>query len=380
MAGRLLPLASSRCRGGAAPRGTRQTLTHRGCPRGKLTKRACGKLAEPSGRCGVRPLRRRDPTMRSLDGYRKENRIYVIFLGRVHRRRNCKCCTGRRARRGASADGDRSTGRGPGPCRTSGSRNALLSRAYGIAVIPDVTKVAFIFGGRHGNGALVVRDKLTSPWSNPVLISLTGGSWGFQVGAQSSDIILVFTTKTGIEGIAGGKLTLGADASVGRGSGRAAGVGGDRHPVQRRDLFLREDARSVRRHCARWQRHVDRPVGECLFIRQAWRNGVGDLLGAGACPAAHGATLSRTAGTGHSHRGARIAGASGRHSSRVCRTAGGRRTPHRGGAPHLSAGTTEIGSASGSGSRVRRLPFYSGRLTPDPPISFGMSFILALPS
>ena len=95
--------------------------------------------------------------------------------------------------------------------------DALLARAYGIAVIPDVTKVAFIFGGRHGNGVLVVRDTLNSPWSNPVFVSLTGGSWGFQAGAQSSDIILVFTTKTGIEGIAGGKMTLGADASVATG-------------------------------------------------------------------------------------------------------------------------------------------------------------------
>lgn len=95
--------------------------------------------------------------------------------------------------------------------------DALLSRAYGIAVIPDVTKVAFIFGGRHGNGVLVVRNDLNSPWSNPVFVSLTGGSWGFQAGAQSSDIILVFTTKSGIEGIAGGKLTLGADASVATG-------------------------------------------------------------------------------------------------------------------------------------------------------------------
>jgi lipid-binding SYLF domain-containing protein len=95
--------------------------------------------------------------------------------------------------------------------------DALLSRAYGIAVIPDVTKVAFIFGGRHGNGVLVVRDKLTSPWSNPSFVALTGGSWGFQAGAQSSDIVLVFTTRTGIEGIAGGKLTLGADASVATG-------------------------------------------------------------------------------------------------------------------------------------------------------------------
>ena len=93
----------------------------------------------------------------------------------------------------------------------------LLARAYGIAVIPDVTKVAFIFGGRHGRGVLVVRKTLDQPWSNPVFISLTGGSWGLQIGAQSSDIVLVFTTREGIEGITGGKLTLGADASVATG-------------------------------------------------------------------------------------------------------------------------------------------------------------------
>lgn len=92
--------------------------------------------------------------------------------------------------------------------------DTLLAHAYGIAVIPDVTKVAFFVGGRHGNGVLTVRDTLTSPWSNPVFIALTGGSFGLQAGAQSSDIILVFTTKSGVEGIAGGKLTLGADASV----------------------------------------------------------------------------------------------------------------------------------------------------------------------
>jgi lipid-binding SYLF domain-containing protein len=95
--------------------------------------------------------------------------------------------------------------------------DTLLAHAYGIAVIPDVTQIAFFFGGRHGNGVLTVRDTLTAPWSNPVFISLTGGSWGLQAGAESSDIILVFTTKGGIEGIAGGKLTLGADASVAAG-------------------------------------------------------------------------------------------------------------------------------------------------------------------
>jgi len=106
--------------------------------------------------------------------------------------------------------------------------DTLLAHAYGIAVIPDVTKVAFIFGGRHGNGVLVVRDHLTGPWSNPCFVSLTGGSWGFQAGAQSSDIILVFTTKRGIEGIAGGKITLGADASVATGPvGRQGSAGTD---------------------------------------------------------------------------------------------------------------------------------------------------------
>ncbi len=93
----------------------------------------------------------------------------------------------------------------------------LLARAYGIAVIPDVTKVAFIFGGRHGRGVLVVRKSLGAPWSNPSFISLTGGSWGLQIGAQNSDIVLVFTTREGIEGITGGKLTLGADASIATG-------------------------------------------------------------------------------------------------------------------------------------------------------------------
>lgn len=95
--------------------------------------------------------------------------------------------------------------------------DTLLERAYGIAIIPDVTKIAFIFGGRRGHGVLAVRQTLNSPWSNPSFVTLTGGSWGLQAGAQASDIILVFTTKTGIEGIAGGKLTLGADASVAAG-------------------------------------------------------------------------------------------------------------------------------------------------------------------
>src|SRR3989440_7019665 len=103
----------------------------------------------------------------------------------------------------------------------------LLERAYGIAVIPDLTKVAFFAGGRRGHGVLVVRDK-QGRFSNPVLITLTGGSFGWQWGVQSTDIVLVFTTAKGVEGITGGKVTLGADASVAAGPvGRQAEVATD---------------------------------------------------------------------------------------------------------------------------------------------------------
>lgn len=103
----------------------------------------------------------------------------------------------------------------------------LLARAYGVAVIPDVVKLGFGLGARHGRGILVVRQSDGS-WSNPAFVGLTGGSIGWQVGAQSTDIILVFKTRKGIDGIANGKLTLGADASVAAGPvGRQASAATD---------------------------------------------------------------------------------------------------------------------------------------------------------
>lgn len=94
--------------------------------------------------------------------------------------------------------------------------NWLLERAYAVAVIPNVIKVSLVLGGRRGSGVLVVR-KDDGSWSNPVFINLTGGSFGFQWGVQSTDILLVFTSRSSIEGIVGGKVTLGADASVAAG-------------------------------------------------------------------------------------------------------------------------------------------------------------------
>ena len=92
----------------------------------------------------------------------------------------------------------------------------LLERAYAVAVIPDMTKIAFFAGGRRGHGVMVVRDK-DGRFTNPTFITMTGGSFGWQWGVQSTDIVLVFTTRKGVEGITGGKFTLGADASVAAG-------------------------------------------------------------------------------------------------------------------------------------------------------------------
>jgi lipid-binding SYLF domain-containing protein len=105
----------------------------------------------------------------------------------------------------------------------------LLERAYAVAVVPSVIKVGLGIGGRRGKGVLVVRRD-SGTWSNPVFVNLTGGSFGFQVGVQSTDVVLVFTSRHSIEGIVGGKVTLGADASVaagpvGRQSSAATDVG-----------------------------------------------------------------------------------------------------------------------------------------------------------
>jgi lipid-binding SYLF domain-containing protein len=105
----------------------------------------------------------------------------------------------------------------------------LLSRAYGVAVIPNVIKVAAVVGGRRGTGAMVVRDS-SGKYSDPVMVSITGGNVGWQIGVQSTDIVLVFTTRKSIEGIADGKLTLGGDASVAAGPvGRAASAATDQN-------------------------------------------------------------------------------------------------------------------------------------------------------
>ena len=98
----------------------------------------------------------------------------------------------------------------------------MLEEAQAIAVIPDVIKVGFVAGGRRGRGLIAIRGS-DGTWSRPSFITLTGGSFGFQAGVQSADVILVFRNTRGVDSIVKGKFTLGGDASVAAGPvGRSA--------------------------------------------------------------------------------------------------------------------------------------------------------------
>jgi len=104
---------------------------------------------------------------------------------------------------------------------------SLLNKAHGLAIIPNLFKAGLIVGGKHGRGILVVRGA-DGAWSDPVVVSLSGGSIGWQIGAQSSDVILVIRTMRSVNAMTAGKFTLGADASVAAGPvGRQASAGTD---------------------------------------------------------------------------------------------------------------------------------------------------------
>lgn len=93
----------------------------------------------------------------------------------------------------------------------------MLQRAEGVAIFPNMIKGGFILGVNYGRGVLHVRNP-DRTWSAPVMVTMGGGSVGFQVGVQSADILLVFATPRSLNGVLQGqKVTLGADASVAAG-------------------------------------------------------------------------------------------------------------------------------------------------------------------
>lgn len=98
----------------------------------------------------------------------------------------------------------------------------LLAHAKCIAVLPGVIKAAVGFGARHGSGVISCRTE--SGWSTPAFVSISGGSWGLQLGAESSDIALFFMNDRGARSLVdGSRVTLGGQASVAAGPfGRSA--------------------------------------------------------------------------------------------------------------------------------------------------------------
>lgn len=108
----------------------------------------------------------------------------------------------------------------------SGIPGELLGSAECIAIIPGEKRAAFIFGGRYGRGLVTCRNR--HRWSAPAFLMLTGGSFGFQIGGSSTDLILIFRSRRGISHLLSDKFTVGADASAAAGPvGRNAAAATD---------------------------------------------------------------------------------------------------------------------------------------------------------
>lgn len=103
----------------------------------------------------------------------------------------------------------------------------VMKDARCIAVIPSMVKIAIGFGGNHGKGVATCRTE-NGAWSAPAPITITGGSFGFQLGGQAIDLVMVVTNQSGMEHLLSSKFKLGADASAAAGPvGRDAGADTD---------------------------------------------------------------------------------------------------------------------------------------------------------
>ena len=95
----------------------------------------------------------------------------------------------------------------------------LLDKADCVVVYPSVLKAAFVVGGSYGRGAMTCRkgENFKGSWGAPTMMALEGGSFGFQIGGQATDFVLLVMNEGGARGILSGKVKLGGDASVAAG-------------------------------------------------------------------------------------------------------------------------------------------------------------------
>jgi lipid-binding SYLF domain-containing protein len=92
----------------------------------------------------------------------------------------------------------------------------VMNDAKCVAVIPSMVKIAVGFGGSHGKGVATCRTE-SGKWSAPAPITITGGSWGLQLGGQAVDIVMIVTNVDGMQHLLSSKFKLGADASAAAG-------------------------------------------------------------------------------------------------------------------------------------------------------------------
>jgi lipid-binding SYLF domain-containing protein len=118
-----------------------------------------------------------------------------------------------------------------------------LREAECAAVMPDVKRGAFLFGGRYGRGLMVCRDE-SGGWGAPSMTSIGGGGFGFQIGGQSTDVLMLFLKKDSIEKLLRDELTLGADASVAAGP-KGRGVSAETTPTLGAEILTYSRSRGV---------------------------------------------------------------------------------------------------------------------------------------
>ena len=102
----------------------------------------------------------------------------------------------------------------------------IMEKADCVAVVPSMVKIAIGFGGNHGKG--VATCKTPQGWSAPAPFSITGGSWGLQIGGQAIDLVMLVMNQKGMDALLTSKFKVGADASAAAGPvGREAAAGTD---------------------------------------------------------------------------------------------------------------------------------------------------------
>lgn len=91
----------------------------------------------------------------------------------------------------------------------------IMTDAQCVAVVPSMVKIAVGFGGNHGKGVATCRT--ASGWSAPAPFTITGGSWGLQIGGQAIDLVMLVMNKKGMDALLASKFKIGADASAAAG-------------------------------------------------------------------------------------------------------------------------------------------------------------------